>query len=168
MEYVKWTDRIRNETVLERVGEELVGSLADKKLPIEGYTGRNGSIPCAPPPPSPGNKSEQARRCHFYQPSSGPLVTCPPGVTWNRWDNLHSRGVNVLHSRGRYYARYNGRNHTVLSQGNVEARTRAACRLSPRDQSICLAFGRSGIPGLRYGSEVERRHAALVLASTFP
>ncbi|KAJ4433177.1 hypothetical protein ANN_15434 [Periplaneta americana] len=55
MERVKWTDRIRNEAVLERVSEErmtqktdqeeeqkLTGSLAEKKLPTEGYTGRNG------------------------------------------------------------------------------------------------------------------------------
>ncbi|KAJ4449717.1 hypothetical protein ANN_01121 [Periplaneta americana] len=54
MERVKWTDRIRNEAVLERVGEEkimlklirkrkkeLVGSLAEKKLPTEGCTRRN-------------------------------------------------------------------------------------------------------------------------------
>ncbi|KAJ4438885.1 hypothetical protein ANN_14839 [Periplaneta americana] len=51
-ECVKWTDRIRNEAVLERVGEErmmlkltrkkeLLGSLTEKKLPTEGCTGRN-------------------------------------------------------------------------------------------------------------------------------
>ncbi|KAJ4435165.1 hypothetical protein ANN_23741 [Periplaneta americana] len=54
MERVKWTDSIRNEAVLKREGEkrmiltdqedkkELVGSLAEKKLPSEGFTGRNG------------------------------------------------------------------------------------------------------------------------------
>ncbi|KAJ4433479.1 hypothetical protein ANN_15782 [Periplaneta americana] len=55
MERVKWTDRIRNETVLERVDEErmmlivirkkikeLVGSLSEKKLPTERCNKRNG------------------------------------------------------------------------------------------------------------------------------
>ncbi|KAJ4439519.1 hypothetical protein ANN_07643 [Periplaneta americana] len=38
MERVKWTDRIRN----EKEKKELVGSLAEKKLPTEECTGRNG------------------------------------------------------------------------------------------------------------------------------
>ncbi|KAJ4429486.1 hypothetical protein ANN_21655 [Periplaneta americana] len=50
LEGVKWTDRIRNETVIERImlklnqeeENKLAGSLAVKKLPIEGCTGRNG------------------------------------------------------------------------------------------------------------------------------
>ena len=52
---MKWTNRIRNEAVLDKVWEEriilklyeeeekeLVGSLAEKKLPTEGCTRRNG------------------------------------------------------------------------------------------------------------------------------
>ncbi|KAJ4452070.1 hypothetical protein ANN_03586 [Periplaneta americana] len=53
MERVKWTDRIRNEAVLERVGDERMtlklitkrkeaGSLVEKKLPFEGCSRRNG------------------------------------------------------------------------------------------------------------------------------
>ncbi|KAJ4447325.1 hypothetical protein ANN_09329 [Periplaneta americana] len=55
MERVQWVDRIRNETVLERVTEEIMilklirkrkrhwfVSLAEKKLSIEERTGRNG------------------------------------------------------------------------------------------------------------------------------
>ncbi|KAJ4437116.1 hypothetical protein ANN_17251 [Periplaneta americana] len=56
MERVKWADTIRNEVGLERVGKErislklirkrkkgkFVGSLAEKKLPTEACTGRNG------------------------------------------------------------------------------------------------------------------------------
>ncbi|KAJ4447600.1 hypothetical protein ANN_09607 [Periplaneta americana] len=55
LERVKWTDRIRNEAMLEGMGEErmtlklnlkekkeLVGSLAGKKLSAEGCTGLNG------------------------------------------------------------------------------------------------------------------------------
>ncbi|KAJ4440030.1 hypothetical protein ANN_08161 [Periplaneta americana] len=52
LERVKWTDRIRNEAVLERMDEErkmlkmirerIIGSLVDKKLTSEGCTERNG------------------------------------------------------------------------------------------------------------------------------
>ncbi|KAJ4451932.1 hypothetical protein ANN_03413 [Periplaneta americana] len=51
LEHAKWTERIRNEAVLEgiimlklirKIKKELVGSLAEKKLLTEGYTGKNG------------------------------------------------------------------------------------------------------------------------------
>ncbi|KAJ4449210.1 hypothetical protein ANN_00607 [Periplaneta americana] len=43
MERVKWTDRIRNEAETDQEEEkELIGSLAEKKLPTEGCIGSNG------------------------------------------------------------------------------------------------------------------------------
>ena len=55
MESVKWTDKIKNAVVLERVGEgrimlelikkrgkHLAGPLATKELPAEGFSRRSG------------------------------------------------------------------------------------------------------------------------------
>ena len=55
MEHIKWTDKIKNAVVLERVGEgknnagtdkeeenKLAGPLAKKELPAEGCSRRNG------------------------------------------------------------------------------------------------------------------------------
>ena len=78
MERVKWTDKIKNTVVLERVGEgrillelikkrkrALAGPLAKKELPAEGCSRRNGKVHRC-------EASGSMRACHAAGPGSIP------------------------------------------------------------------------------------------------